>query len=153
MKNKHVEFFRNLYLTFLEYDGNLLRRELFGCPSEADVNSENVSGPRGCAQLGTAAFSAQPWRAYRVHPRSGSRQDRDGPDAIPGLRIYICCMDRREQRRAAHIQADRCCEGKEGMLSPSTGDVSKGFQGWVCGVVHEDADAQAPPSLYGSAWV
>lgn len=36
MKNKHVEFFRNLYLTFLEYDGNLLRRELFGC------NSANV---------------------------------------------------------------------------------------------------------------
>lgn len=43
VKNKHVEFFRNLYLTFLEYDGNLLRRELFGCPSETDVNSENVS--------------------------------------------------------------------------------------------------------------
>ncbi|EPY72728.1 like-glycosyltransferase [Camelus ferus] len=42
VKNKHVEFFRNLYLTFLEYDGNLLRRELFGCPSEADVNSENM---------------------------------------------------------------------------------------------------------------
>nr|XP_004610720.1 unnamed protein product [Sorex araneus] len=42
VKNKHVEFFRNLYLTFLEYDGNLLRRELFGCPSEADVNSENL---------------------------------------------------------------------------------------------------------------
>ncbi|XP_063350637.1 xylosyl- and glucuronyltransferase LARGE1 isoform X1 [Pelmatolapia mariae] len=41
VKNKHVEFFRNLYLTFLEYDGNLLRRELFGCPSEADHNSEN----------------------------------------------------------------------------------------------------------------
>ncbi|CAK6982571.1 LARGE xylosyl- and glucuronyltransferase 2 isoform X1 [Scomber scombrus] len=35
VKNKHVEFFRNLYLTFLEYDGNLLRRELFGCPSPA----------------------------------------------------------------------------------------------------------------------
>ncbi|KAK6637777.1 Xylosyl- and glucuronyltransferase large2 [Polyplax serrata] len=31
VQNKHVEFFRNLYLTFLEYDGNLLRRELFGC--------------------------------------------------------------------------------------------------------------------------
>lgn len=42
VKNKHVEFFRNLYLTFLEYDGNLLRRELFGCPSETDVNSENL---------------------------------------------------------------------------------------------------------------
>ncbi|XP_061671601.1 xylosyl- and glucuronyltransferase LARGE2s isoform X1 [Syngnathoides biaculeatus] len=34
VKNKHVEFFRNLYLTFLEYDGNLLRRELFGCSSQ-----------------------------------------------------------------------------------------------------------------------
>ncbi|KAJ3612680.1 hypothetical protein NHX12_020945 [Muraenolepis orangiensis] len=42
VKNKHVEFFRNLYLTFLEYDGNLLRRELFGCPSETDHNSENL---------------------------------------------------------------------------------------------------------------
>uniref|UniRef100_A0A9J7YET7 LARGE xylosyl- and glucuronyltransferase 1 n=1 Tax=Cyprinus carpio carpio TaxID=630221 RepID=A0A9J7YET7_CYPCA len=42
VKNKHVEFFRNLYLTFLEYDGNLLRRELFGCPSETDHNSENA---------------------------------------------------------------------------------------------------------------
>jgi hypothetical protein len=31
VKNKHAEFFRNLHLTFLEYDGNLLRRELFGC--------------------------------------------------------------------------------------------------------------------------
>ncbi|XP_054163176.1 xylosyl- and glucuronyltransferase LARGE2s-like [Oppia nitens] len=31
VKNKHLEFFRNLYLTFLEYDGNLLRRELIGC--------------------------------------------------------------------------------------------------------------------------
>ncbi|CAL8351703.1 unnamed protein product [Merluccius merluccius] len=39
VKNKHVEFFRNLYLTFLEYDGNLLRRELFGCPSQATPES------------------------------------------------------------------------------------------------------------------
>ena len=31
MKIKHIEYFRNLYLTFLEYDGNLLRREFFGC--------------------------------------------------------------------------------------------------------------------------
>lgn len=53
VKNKHVEFFRNLYLTFLEYDGNLLRRELFGCPSEADVNSENVSGSRAGSRGGS----------------------------------------------------------------------------------------------------
>lgn len=38
IKNKHVEFFRNLYLTFLEYDGNLLRRELFGCGTPDVVN-------------------------------------------------------------------------------------------------------------------
>lgn len=31
VRNKHLEYFRNLYLTFLEYDGNLLRRELIGC--------------------------------------------------------------------------------------------------------------------------
>lgn len=36
VKNKHVEFFRNMYLTFLEYDGNLLRRELFGCSNSDD---------------------------------------------------------------------------------------------------------------------
>lgn len=42
VKNKHVEFFRNLYLTFLEYDGNLLRRELFGCPSQANPESVRV---------------------------------------------------------------------------------------------------------------
>lgn len=65
MKNKHVEFFRNLYLTFLEYDGNLLRRELFGCPSEADVNSENVSGSRGPGVQG------QPPRCTGRRPCSG----------------------------------------------------------------------------------
>ncbi|XP_026995629.2 xylosyl- and glucuronyltransferase LARGE2s [Tachysurus fulvidraco] len=42
VKNKHVEFFRNLYLTFLEYDGNLLRRELFGCPSQATSESTRL---------------------------------------------------------------------------------------------------------------
>ena len=42
VKNKHVEFFRNLYLTFLEYDGNLLRRELFGCPSQASPETVQV---------------------------------------------------------------------------------------------------------------
>ncbi|XP_055755101.1 xylosyl- and glucuronyltransferase LARGE2s-like [Salvelinus fontinalis] len=44
VKNKHVEFFRNLYLTFLEYDGNLLRRELFGCPSRATSESVQLQG-------------------------------------------------------------------------------------------------------------
>lgn len=48
VKNKHVEFFRNLYLTFLEYDGNLLRRELFGCASLPGLSSGQV---RACLSI------------------------------------------------------------------------------------------------------
>ncbi|XP_053304940.1 xylosyl- and glucuronyltransferase LARGE2 [Spea bombifrons] len=40
VKNKHVELFRTLYLTFLEYDGSLLRRELIGCPTDAVQQDE-----------------------------------------------------------------------------------------------------------------
>ena len=29
--HKHISYFRHLYLTFLQYDGNLLRRELYSC--------------------------------------------------------------------------------------------------------------------------
>jgi len=36
VKIKHIEYFHNLYLTFLEYDGNLLRREFFGCEDDDD---------------------------------------------------------------------------------------------------------------------
>ncbi|KAK7580259.1 hypothetical protein V9T40_000888 [Parthenolecanium corni] len=43
VKNKHVEYFRNLYLTFLEYDGNLLRRELFGCSTNLTNVSKNTT--------------------------------------------------------------------------------------------------------------
>ncbi|CAG2161830.1 unnamed protein product [Oppiella nova] len=45
VKNKHLEFFRNLYLTFLEYDGNLLRRELIGCNNSKEnaIYSESTS--------------------------------------------------------------------------------------------------------------
>ena len=41
VKNKHIEFFRNLYLTFLEYDGNLLRQELFGCGTSRNNTVED----------------------------------------------------------------------------------------------------------------
>lgn len=54
VKNKHVEFFRNLYLTFLEYDGNLLRRELFGCTSQSSPENVQVrQTPRSCLSVGT----------------------------------------------------------------------------------------------------
>lgn len=50
VKNKHLEFFRNLYLTFLEYDGNLLRRELIGCANSSRavlLEGAKAGGGRG----------------------------------------------------------------------------------------------------------
>ena len=35
VKNKHSDFFRNLYRTFLGLDGNLLRRKLFHCEEDS----------------------------------------------------------------------------------------------------------------------
>ncbi|XP_064432628.1 xylosyl- and glucuronyltransferase LARGE2 isoform X5 [Mirounga angustirostris] len=69
VKNKHVEYFRNLYLTFLEYDGNLLRRELFGCPSPPPAGAEQVQ--RALAQLDEEdacfEFRQQRLTVHRVH--------------------------------------------------------------------------------------
>uniref|UniRef100_A0A8C8ZE89 LARGE xylosyl- and glucuronyltransferase 2 n=1 Tax=Prolemur simus TaxID=1328070 RepID=A0A8C8ZE89_PROSS len=67
VKNKHVEFFRNFYLTFMEYDGNLLRRELFGCPSQPPPGAEQ----RALAQLDEEdacfEFRQQQLTVHRVH--------------------------------------------------------------------------------------
>uniref|UniRef100_A0A452UJA4 LARGE xylosyl- and glucuronyltransferase 2 n=1 Tax=Ursus maritimus TaxID=29073 RepID=A0A452UJA4_URSMA len=69
VKNKHVDHFRNLYLTFLEYDGNLLRRELFGCPSPPPPGAEQVQ--RALAQLDEEdacfEFRQQQLTVHRVH--------------------------------------------------------------------------------------
>uniref|UniRef100_A0A671QTT5 Glycosyltransferase-like protein LARGE1 n=1 Tax=Sinocyclocheilus anshuiensis TaxID=1608454 RepID=A0A671QTT5_9TELE len=71
VKNKHVEFFRNLYLTFLEYDGNLLRRELFGCPSETDHNSENTLSELDeddpCYEFRRERFTVHRTHVYFLH--------------------------------------------------------------------------------------
>jgi len=48
VKIKHIEYFRNLYLTFLEYDGNLLRREFFGC--DEMVSDEGPPLPAAAAR-------------------------------------------------------------------------------------------------------
>nr|XP_031315586.1 LARGE xylosyl- and glucuronyltransferase 2 isoform X1 [Camelus dromedarius] len=69
VKNKHVESFRNLYLTFLEYDGNLLRRELFGCPCPLPPGAEQLQ--RALAQLDEEdacfEFRQQQLTVHRVH--------------------------------------------------------------------------------------
>jgi len=38
--NKHINFFKNLHLTFLQYDGNLLRRELYSCRTAKDGDTQ-----------------------------------------------------------------------------------------------------------------
>ncbi|KAM7085021.1 xylosyl- and glucuronyltransferase LARGE2 isoform 4-T5 [Molossus nigricans] len=69
VKNKHVEFFRNHYLTFLEYNGNLLRRELFGCPSPPPPEAEQLQ--QAVAQLNAVdacfEFRLQQLTVPRVH--------------------------------------------------------------------------------------
>uniref|UniRef100_A0A8D0L2L6 LARGE xylosyl- and glucuronyltransferase 2 n=1 Tax=Sphenodon punctatus TaxID=8508 RepID=A0A8D0L2L6_SPHPU len=69
VKNKHVEFFRNLYLTFLEYDGNLLRRELFGCASPPSSPSSQLQ--RALEELDEDDpcydFRRQPLMLHRMH--------------------------------------------------------------------------------------
>ncbi|XP_039326552.1 xylosyl- and glucuronyltransferase LARGE2 isoform X1 [Saimiri boliviensis] len=69
VKNKHVEFFRNVYLTFLEYDGNLLRRGLFGCPSQPPSGAEQLQ--QALTQLDEEdpcfEFQQQQLTVHRVH--------------------------------------------------------------------------------------
>ena len=72
VKNKNVAYFRNHYLTFLQYDGNLLRRELFDCNSTLAKHStkelvddkENIDDQDDkCYELEKARD-----RIYRTHP-------------------------------------------------------------------------------------
>ncbi|KAM4617649.1 xylosyl- and glucuronyltransferase LARGE2 isoform 1-T4 [Discoglossus pictus] len=68
VKNKHVELFRTLYLTFLEYDGSLLRRELIGCPNGGELQGEHEAA---LAQLDEEDpcydFRRERLASHRVH--------------------------------------------------------------------------------------
>ena len=44
VKNSHAEFLRNHYLTFLEYDGDLLRGRLFSCMRADEARSSVLKG-------------------------------------------------------------------------------------------------------------
>lgn len=69
VKNKHAEFFRNLHLTFLGYDGKLLRRELFGCSNQLPPGAEQLQ--QALAQLDEEEpcfeFRQQQLTVHRVH--------------------------------------------------------------------------------------
>jgi len=43
MKFKHMEYYRTLYLTFIEYDGNVLRREVFS-HNQLTINDRAPAG-------------------------------------------------------------------------------------------------------------
>ena len=70
--NKHMSYFRNLYLTFLQYDGNLLRRELYSCQTEETDSNTAEEDTRGsqaeeaseplCAEL-----TSNQSRVFRTH--------------------------------------------------------------------------------------
>ncbi|KAM8971448.1 xylosyl- and glucuronyltransferase LARGE2 isoform 3-T3 [Sarcophilus harrisii] len=94
VKNKHVEFFRNLYLTFLEYDGNLLRRELFGCTGTAPSEPEQVSGGTGLGEGRRQGPSPPPPPA--LTPR------RPQPRRAPGEPEEDGCEEFRQQQLAVH---------------------------------------------------
>lgn len=103
MKNKHVEYFRNLYLTFLEYDGNLLRRELFGCPSPPPSGAEQVRGSRLPLPWGGSAPSL-PWGGtwptpalLLLSPRHPQVQQ-----ALAHLDEEDACFEFRQQQLTVH---------------------------------------------------
>ncbi|XP_043963504.1 LARGE xylosyl- and glucuronyltransferase 1 isoform X1 [Gambusia affinis] len=112
VKNKHVEFFRNLYLTFLEYDGNLLRRELFGCPSEADPNSENLQKTLSeldeddpCYEFRRERFTVHRTHLYFLHYEYESSSDQSDVTLVAQL-----SMDRLQMLEAI-------CKHWEGPIS------------------------------------
>ena len=70
--NKHISYFKNLYLTFLQYDGNLLRRELYSCQTSVpedtsdlgldDSNEHDDNNETPCSEL-----HSNHSRVYRTH--------------------------------------------------------------------------------------
>ena len=65
-ENKHISYFRNLYLTFLNYDGNLLRRELYNCHQE-DGDSHGEGEGEGDSEGPCSELNGNRTRVYRTH--------------------------------------------------------------------------------------
>ncbi|KAG8438703.1 hypothetical protein GDO86_005045 [Hymenochirus boettgeri] len=67
VKNKHVEFFRNLYLTFLEYEGTSTQGT--GCPSEADLQKQlsELDEDDLCYEFRRERFTVHRTHLYFLH--------------------------------------------------------------------------------------
>lgn len=61
VRNRHVNEFRKLHRVFLEMDGNLLRKRLFGCDKRDSTPPYNESSPCREFEKGAAML-------YRTHP-------------------------------------------------------------------------------------
>ncbi|GAB6029780.1 LARGE xylosyl- and glucuronyltransferase 2 [Chamberlinius hualienensis] len=111
VKNKHVEFFRNLYLTFLEYDGNLLRRELFGCnatkPVNTLINLNGIDEDDPCYE-----FRRAPLIQYRTHLYYIDYNYEPTPDGNDVTLVAQLSMDRLQMLEAI-------CNQWEGPISLS----------------------------------
>ncbi|GLH01119.1 Glycosyltransferase-like protein LARGE1 [Gryllus bimaculatus] len=109
VKNKHVEFFRNLYLTFLEYDGNLLRRELFGCNNtktslkERELSKLNEEDP--CYEFRRARVNS-----LRTHLYFLDYEYEPSPDGFDVTLVAQLSMDRLQMVEAL-------CKHWEGPIS------------------------------------
>ncbi|GFN86741.1 large xylosyl- and glucuronyltransferase 2 [Plakobranchus ocellatus] len=94
VKNKHVEFFRNMYLTFLEYDGNLLRRQLFGCSNGTSNQTQDIVTSNQFEDDDCYDFRAERELIHRTHLYYlDHREDSDGSDSDVTLVLQLS-MDR-----------------------------------------------------------
>ena len=84
MKNKHAEFFRNQFLTFLEYDGNLLRRELFNCPNSVSSSSSLSSSSSSSASPPIEGAGNEVEEKQKTSDKTeGQRQNK--PDSVSSI--------------------------------------------------------------------
>eukprot|EP00794_Sanderia_malayensis_P017939 gene17939-19730_t len=65
--HKHVEYFRNMYQTFLQYDGNLLRRELFFCEIGTDEHNADNKDVLSVDDESCHEYNAELQLVRRVH--------------------------------------------------------------------------------------
>ncbi|XP_060880668.1 xylosyl- and glucuronyltransferase LARGE1-like [Metopolophium dirhodum] len=108
VKNKHVEFFRNLYLTFLEYDGNLLQRELFGCNYSSTVQDvPEISEDDLCYEFRRAGMAS-----LRTHLYFLDFEYQSSPDECDITLVAQLSMDRLQM-------VEMLCEYWDGPISLS----------------------------------
>lgn len=90
VKNKHLDFFRNLYLTFVEYDGNLLRRELITC----SITSSSIPSNSSSSSPSSSPVHSLPSSIVsNGHPQVLRQQDNKSGSQTPVLDEDDACYE------------------------------------------------------------